>query len=176
MSRAAEPLLAGGVDQWMPMPPRKGRSAGLKPHESAVIDAALAILDARLRAAGAPFESPHMAKDFLRLRLADRKREAFGVMFLDHQHRLITFEVLFEGTLAQTSVWPREIVRRALELNAAAVMLAHNHPSGDPEPSRADKLLTDTLKAALQMVDVRVLDHFVVGSRRVLSMAERGMV
>lgn len=166
MMRAAAMTARGG----------KGRRAGLQPHELAVVDAALAILDARLRTAGAAFVQPRMAKDFLRLRMSEREREAFGVMFLDQQHRLIAFEVLFEGTLAQTSVYPREIARRALELNAAALMLCHNHPSGNAEPSLEDELLTSKLRTALQAVDVHVLDHFVVGGRDVVSFVERGLL
>jgi DNA repair protein RadC len=98
------------------------------------------------------------------------------VLFLDTGHRLLGFEVMFHGTLAQTSVHPREIVKRALALNAAAVVLAHNHPSGAAEPSRADELVTQGVRAALQLVDVRVLDHLVVGAGTVLSFAERGLL
>jgi len=98
------------------------------------------------------------------------------VLFLDSQHRLLAFEVMFHGTLAHTSVHPREIVKRALALNAAAVVLAHNHPSGVAEPSRADELVTHSVRAALQLVDVRVLDHLVVGAGAVLSFAERGLM
>jgi DNA repair protein RadC len=100
----------------------------------------------------------------------------FGVLFLDGQHRLLRLEEMFHGTLTQTSVYPREVVKRALALNAGAVILAHNHPSGVAEPSRADEYLTQTLKTALQLVDVRVLDHLVVGRGQVVSMAERGLV
>jgi DNA repair protein RadC len=100
----------------------------------------------------------------------------FAVLFLDSQHRLIVLEPMFRGTLTQTSVYPREVVKRALALNAGAVILAHNHPSGAAEPSRADEYLTQTLKAALALVDVRVLDHLVVGRGRVTSFAERGLL
>ncbi len=98
------------------------------------------------------------------------------MLFLDHQHRLLAMEELFRGTLAQTSVYPREVVKRALALNAAAVVLAHNHPSGVAEPSRADEHLTQSLRSALALVDVRVLDHFVVGAADVVSFAERGLL
>jgi DNA repair protein RadC len=98
------------------------------------------------------------------------------VLFLDHQHRLLELEEMFRGTLTQTSVYPREVVRRAMALNAAAVILAHNHPSGLAEPSRADEYLTQSLKSALGLVDVRVLDHLVVGRGQVVSMAERGLL
>jgi DNA repair protein RadC len=98
------------------------------------------------------------------------------VLFLDSQHRLLALEELFTGTLTQTSVYPREVVLRALHHNAGAVVLAHNHPSGVAEPSRADEFLTQTLKSALALVDVRVLDHLVVGQGRVVSFAERGLL
>jgi DNA repair protein RadC len=100
----------------------------------------------------------------------------FAVLFLDVQHRLIKLEELFQGTLTQTSVYPREVARRALMLNAASVVLAHNHPSGVAEPSRADEFLTQSLKTALALIDVRVLDHLIVGRGQVVSMAERGLV
>jgi DNA repair protein RadC len=108
--------------------------------------------------------------------LAGRTQEVFSVLFLDAQHRLLKLEDLFFGTLTQTSVYPREVVKRALALNAGAVVLAHNHPSGLAEPSRADEYLTQTLMSALKLVDVRVLDHLVVGQGQVVSMAERGLI
>ncbi|KDB51285.1 DNA repair protein RadC [Sphaerotilus natans subsp. natans DSM 6575] len=122
------------------------------------------------------FDSPSAVRDFLRLELAELGHEVFAVLFLDAQHRLIRFEPMFRGTLTQTSVYPREVLKRALALEAAAVILAHNHPSGVAEPSKADEFLTQSLKAALQMIDVRVLDHFVVGRGPVVSFAERGLL
>ncbi|PPE68117.1 RadC family protein [Caldimonas caldifontis] len=122
------------------------------------------------------FESPTQVKDYLRLKLAALPHEVFAVLFLDAQHRLLAMEELFRGTLTQTSVYPREVVKRALALNAAAVMLAHNHPSGVAEPSKADEYLTRTLQSALGLVDVRVLDHFVVAREQVVSFAERGLL
>jgi DNA repair protein RadC len=122
------------------------------------------------------FTSPHMVKDYLRMKLGDLPHEVFAVMFLDSQQRLLACEEMFRGTLSQTSVYPREVVKRALALNAASVILAHNHPSGVLEPSRADELLTQTLKSSLALVDVRVLDHFVVGAAGALSFAERGLL
>jgi DNA repair protein RadC len=122
------------------------------------------------------FEQPQTVKDYLRLQLGALDREAFGAMFLDAQHRLLRFETLFRGTLTHTAVHPREILKRALALNAAAVVLAHNHPSGVAEPSRADELITGTLRQALQLVDVRVLDHVVVGRDTTVSFAERGLL
>jgi DNA repair protein RadC len=115
-------------------------------------------------------------KDYLRLHLAAERRELFGVIFVDNQNRVIAFEVLFVGTLSQTSVHPREVVLAALGHEAAAVVLVHNHPSGSVQPSRADEALTATLKNALSFVDVRVLDHMIVGGAAVLSMAEQGMM
>ena len=122
------------------------------------------------------FYSPQAVRDFLRLELAELGHEVFAVLFLDAQHRLIRFEPMFRGTLTQTSVYPREVLKRALALDAAAVILAHNHPSGVAEPSKADEFLTQSLKTALQMIDVRVLDHFVVGRGPVVSFAERGLL
>jgi DNA repair protein RadC len=155
-------------------PPSLAR--GLPAPEQAVIDAALAILARRVREPGAMIDSPGAARELVRLHLAQCERERFGVLFLSGQHEVIAFEVLFEGTLTATSAYPREVVRRALQLNAGAVILAHNHPSGLAEPSRADEYLTETLKAALLLVDVRVLDHFVIGWPGVVSMAERGLM
>lgn len=122
------------------------------------------------------FGSPDAVKHFLQLHLARAPHEAFAVLFLDAQNRLIEMEVMFRGTLTQTSVYPREIVAQALKLGAAAVVLAHNHPSGTVSPSRADEALTQTIKAALALVDIRVLDHVVVAPGDALSMAERGLL
>ena len=122
------------------------------------------------------FDSPDAVGHFLQLHLAAKGHEVFAVLFLDSQHRLIALEELFRGTLTQTSVYPREVVLRALHLQAAAVVLAHNHPSGSVQPSRADEALTQTLKSALALVDVRVLDHVIVASGQWLSMAAKGLV
>lgn len=122
------------------------------------------------------FDSPDAVKHYLQLQLAARPHEVFAVLFLDAQHRLLAMEELFRGTLTQTSVYPREVVLRALHHQAGAVVLAHNHPSGVAEPSRADEALTQTLKAALALVDVRVLDHVIVAPGAALSMAERGLL
>lgn len=122
------------------------------------------------------FDAPHVVKRYLHMQMAHLGHEVFQVLYLDSQHRLLASEELFRGTLAQTTVHPREVVKRALHHNAGAVILAHNHPSGVLEPSRADELLTQTLKSSLALVDVRVLDHFVVGSTGITSLAERGLV
>jgi DNA repair protein RadC len=121
-------------------------------------------------------DSPQSVRDYLRLGLSHRPYEAFVVLFLDAQNRVIIAEELFRGTLTQTSVYPREIVRAALRHNAAAVIVAHNHPSGLAEPSQADRLLTTALRRALELVDVRVLDHLIVAGPEVLSFAERGLL
>jgi len=125
---------------------------------------------------GSVLTSPEAVRDYLRLSLADLQHETFVVLFLDSQHRLLAAEPMFRGTLAQTSVYPREVVKAALAHNAAAVIFAHNHPSGVAEPSRADELLTQALKQALALVDIRTLDHFVVAGNRVVSFAERGIL
>jgi DNA repair protein RadC len=122
------------------------------------------------------FSTPQAVRNYLQLQIGGRPHEIFAVLFLDSQHRLIALEEMFRGTLTQTSVYPREVVRRALDLHAGSVVLAHNHPSGTAQPSRADEALTQTLKAALALVDVRVLDHFVVTSHQAVSMAELGLV
>jgi len=121
------------------------------------------------------FSSPELVKDYMRLHYAGCEREEFTVIYLDAQHRLIECKTEFVGTLSQTSVYPREIVKRALLINAAAVILSHNHPSGNNEPSRADELLTQTLKSTLALIDCRVLDHLIVG-HSVLSFAEKGLI
>ena len=123
------------------------------------------------------FSSPARVRDWLRLKLASRQHEVFMALWLDAQNRLLKADELFTGSLTQTSVYPREVVKTALAHNAAAVILAHNHPSGVAEPSRADEMLTQTLKEALAMVDVKVLDHFIVaGNQTPVSFAERGII
>ena len=120
--------------------------------------------------------SPSTTFDYLRLRLSDYPHEVFACLFLDNRHRVIEYEELFRGTIDGAAVYPREVVKRALNLNAAAIILAHNHPSGVAEPSRADEAITQTLKSALAQVDIRVLDHVIVGSGTMTSMAERGLI
>ena len=170
----------GGVSGLLHAGPEALKSIkGLGPAKRAEI---VAVLELARRALAeelkekALFATPQAVRDYLQLMLGCRPHEIFAVLFLDSQHRLIALEELFRGTLTQTSVYPREVVVRALALNAASVVLAHNHPSGGAQPSRADEALTQTLKAALGLVDVRVLDHFVVTSTQAVSMAELGLL
>lgn len=148
--------------------------------DAEILELARKILERRLRRPENVFTSPDQVKLFLSVanaQHADQSRERFGVLFLDSQHGLIALETLFEGTLSQTSVYPREVVRRALQLNAAEVILTHNHPSGVVEASHADISLTQTLKSALALVDIRVLDHIITTpGTATYSLAERGQV
>lgn len=125
---------------------------------------------------GKPLENPRITRDFLRARLRDLPHELFCCLLLDNRHRVIEFTELFRGTIDGASVHPREVVKLALKSNAAAVILAHNHPSGVAEPSRADELITRRLRDALALVDIRLLDHFVVGESCCVSLAERGLI
>lgn len=135
---------------------------------------ALSLLEKYLREPGAAFTSTGAARDWLRLQLAGLEREVFVVVYLDNQHRLLACETLFTGSIRSTEVHPREVVKGALRHNAAAVILAHNHPSGMAEPSQADRIITDRVKTALALVDVHVLDHLIIGGLDVVSFAERG--
>ena len=153
----------------------KGLGPAKRAELAAVIEMARRALAQKLEAAPV-FDSPQAVKDYLQLHLGSLPHEVFAVLFLDSQHKLLGLERLFTGTLGQTSVYPREVVKRALARNAGAVILAHNHPSGVAEPSRADEFLTQTLKTALALVDVRVIDHLVIGQGHVVSFAERGLL
>jgi len=155
------------------------KSSGLGPAKSAQLRAVLALVKRALRQEAQQLDnlsSPQAVRDYLRLHLARREREVFVALYLDAQNRVLKIEELFAGTLTQTSVFPRDVVRHALLNNAAAVIFAHNHPSGLAEPSRADELLTHALKQALALVDVKVLDHFIVGAGAAMSFAERGLI
>jgi DNA repair protein RadC len=125
---------------------------------------------------GSALNSPHDTRAYLQACLRDRPYEVFCCLFLDNRHRVLAFEELFRGTLNGTAVYPREVVRRALALNAAAAILVHNHPSGVAEPSRADEVLTTRMREALTLVEIRLLDHLVVGDGEIVSFAERGLV
>jgi DNA repair protein RadC len=152
---------------------------GLGLAKSAQLSAALELARRTLQeklSAGASLTSPAAVRDYLRLAIGSREYEVFVCLWLDAQHRVISFQEPFRGTLTQTSVYPREIVRAALAANAAAVIFAHNHPSGAAQPSQADELLTRNLKEALALVDVKVLDHFIVAGSQSLSFAERGLL
>jgi len=141
----------------------------------AVVEMARRALHEEMRS-GDALNSPRAVREYLQLLLRSRPQEVFVAIFLDAQHRVIASEELFQGTLTQTSVYPREVVRRAMHHNAAAAIFAHNHPSGVAEPSESDRLLTEALKHSLQLVDVRVLDHFIVAGAGCLSFAEMGLL
>ena len=152
---------------------------GFGPARSAVLASVVEIARRSLAeeaAACDALSSPQAVRDYLKLSLGGRPYEVFIGIFLDSQNRVLAAEELFRGTLAQTSVYPREVVKAALARNAAAMIFAHNHPSGVAEPSRADELLTQALKQALALVDIRTLDHFVVAGGRLTSFAERGLL
>lgn len=138
------------------------------------IKRALNLLEKHLRQPGVAFTTATAARDWVTLKLAGLEREVFMVLYLDNQHRLIEHETLFMGTISHIDVQPREIVKAALLRNAAAVILVHNHPSGHAEPSEADRSMTEKVKQALALVDIRTLDHLVVGHGDVVSFAERG--
>lgn len=154
-------------------------NTNLSPQHAAIVRRALRILERTAREIPADYalSSPADARAMFSLRLARLEHEEFHVAYLDTQHRLIACETAFVGTLTQTAVYPREIVKRALYHNAGAVVFAHNHPSGDTSPSHADRTLTDALRRALGVIDVRVLDHLIIGSgSAVLSFAEQGIL
>lgn len=144
--------------------------------EDAVIKAALDILHRRLSRCPDVLSSPTLVRNYLTLLLAQEERENFVVIFLDAQNRVIASETLFTGTLTQTSVYPREVAKSALRHNCAAIVAAHNHPSGVAEPSRADELLTANLARSLALLDIKLLDHFIVAGTATLSFAERGLI
>lgn len=145
-------------------------------NDDAIIAQALAILHRRMVQPGDFMNSPTVVKNFLSLKLAELEHEVFCCIWVDSQNRVTRYEELFRGTLSATSVYPREVVKLALSYNASGVILAHNHPSGCADPSQADRWLTDQLKAALGMVDVRVLDHIIVAGVQTVSFAERGWI
>ena len=166
-------LLHAGADD---LKRGKGLGGSAKRAElMAVLELARRALAEQLKERAA-FDSATAVKDYLQLHLAARPHEVFAVLFLDAQHKLIALEELFRGTLTQTSVYPREVALRALHHHAAAVILAHNHPSGGVQPSRADEAITQNLKSALALIDVRVLDHVIVAPGQALSMAEKGLI
>lgn len=154
---------------------RKSNVVAITDPDDAVIEQAMAILDKRVRR-GPVFTDPKAVGNYLKLQLQGHEREHFAAVFLDAKHRLRAYEVLFTGTLDGAEVHPREVVKQALRHNAAAVIIAHNHPSGDSTPSAADRTITTRVRVALQMVDVQLLDHFVIGVGDPYSMASKGWV
>lgn len=144
--------------------------------QAATIRGALRILEQELKDYGPTLASPNSIRNLLRLRLASEERELFMCLFFNAQNQLIDARTMFAGTITQTAVYPREVARAALQLNAVSIVVAHNHPSGSCEPSEADKLLTTMLRDVLQLVDVRLMDHFVVGHDAILSFAEHGLL
>ena len=160
-------------------PEALAETPGLGSAKLAQLQAALELAKRALRedlSSRDALSSPRVVRDYLRLLLSGREQEVFVVLLLDAQHRVIASEEMFRGTLTQTSVYPREVVKCALKHNCAAVIFAHNHPSGVAEPSHADEILTRSLKAALALVDIQVLDHFIVAGTRTMSFAERGLL
>jgi DNA repair protein RadC len=177
----ARELLAryDGIARLLNAGPELTRVGGLGPAKAAQFAAAIELARRSIRQelkAGAALTSPGAVRDYLRLVIGARQQEVFVCLWLDAQHRVIRFEEAFCGTLTQTSVYPREIVKSALACNAAAVIFAHNHPSGVAQPSQADELLTANLRDALALVEVKVLDHFIIAGNRAISFAERGLL
>ncbi|WAJ37284.1 DNA repair protein RadC [Pseudomonas sp. GOM7] len=152
------------------------RAASKLADEDLTIGQAIQILERRLFSRGPELTSPEAVRNYLRIKLAPMENEVFGAVFLDTKHRTLAFEILFQGGIESANVYPREVVKRALAHNAAAMILTHNHPSGCSTPSEADRVLTQRLKEALALVQVRVLDHLIVGQGAPLSMAELGWV
>ena len=157
------------MEQQLPLFARELPSA-----DQLTVREALTLLEGQLREPGASFTSGNAVRDWLRLHLATQERESLMVLWLDNQHRLIACDTLFLGTINSITVHPREVVKAGLHHNAAAALLAHNHPSGEAEPSQADRLITGRLKQALELVDIRLLNHLVVGGMDIVSFAERG--
>jgi DNA repair protein RadC len=140
-----------------------------------ILEFAKALLADRFRP-GQPFNSPDICREWLRLEYQDLEYEIFACLFLDNQNCLIAHEILFRGTINAANIYPREVAKRALQLNAAAVMFAHNHPSGNPEPSKADRLITSRLEQCLCLFEIKVLDHFIVAKHGTYSFAEHGLI
>ncbi|WXL24604.1 JAB domain-containing protein [Ectopseudomonas mendocina] len=145
-------------------------------NEDWIVQQAIVLLERRVFKAGPRLERPAAVRDYLRLKLVAEPNEIFVVVFMNSMHDVLAVEPMFHGTINATSVYPRVVLQRALQLNAAAVIFAHQHPSGTTEPSNADRLLTDQLKTALALIDVRVLDHFVIGQGAPYSFAESGLL
>ncbi|XEI42726.1 DNA repair protein RadC [Klebsiella aerogenes] len=157
-----------------PVPSSTSTTSAISLAAQRTIKRAINLLESYLRQPGVTLTSSEQMRDWLRLKLCELEREVFMVLYLDNQHRLIAHEILFSGTINSVGVHPREVVKSAMRYNAAAVTLAHNHPSGVADPSQSDRRITEKLQQALALVDVRVLDHFVTGSHDIVSFAERG--
>ena len=156
--------------------PEHLRHPGLSPEDRESVSNAIRCLEARYLVTQDVMTSPDLVKDYFRLRMMDIPYEVFSVLFLDTRHRVLRYQELFRGTISSAAVHPREVARIAIEVNAAAILVGHNHPSGDPEPGHADMQLTENLKNALALIDVRLLDHIVVGCEDAVSFAERGIL
>lgn len=154
-------------------PPAKRKS---RRQEDELVQQAITVLERRLFKRGPSLENPQQVRQYLRLKLAREPHEVFAAVFLDSRHRVIAYEPLFFGTIDAVSVYPRQVLVRALKHNSAAVILAHNHPSGDTEPSEKDKAITRRLNASLDLIDVRILDHFIIGQGEPYSFAEAGLI
>lgn len=152
------------------------QACSVRAREDRAIYRATKILEKRLGEEGEELSASEAVRAYLRMRLAGEEREVFMVLFLNARNRVISAEPMFYGTLTQVHAWPREVVRRALHHNASAVVLAHNHPSGSPEPSAGDGTVTQAMKQSLALVDVKVLDHFIVAGKKMMSFAERGLI
>lgn len=158
-----------------PLMVRDGRGRYRPADADQILEAARQVIEQKMQR-GESFSSPAAVKDYLRAKLAGYEHEVFAVLFLDTQHRLIEYAEMFRGTIDSAEVHPREVVKTALRHNAAAVIISHNHPSGNPEPSAADKAMTAQLRQALALVDVRTLDHIIVAGSKTTSFAERGLI
>ena len=158
-----------------PLMVRDGRGRYRPADADQILEAARQVIEQKMQR-GAEFTSPVVVKDYLRAKLAGFEHEVFAVLFLDTRHRLIDYTEMFRGTIDSAEVHPREVVKEALRLNAAAVIISHNHPSGNPEPSAADRAMTSQLRQALALVDVRTLDHIIVAGGTTTSFAERGLI
>lgn len=146
------------------------------PDEDQIIEQALVILEQRVFTRGPSLQSPEDVRNFLQLKIAAQPHEVFGAVFLDSKHQVLAYEPLFQGTIDSASVYPRVVLKRCMDHNAAALVLCHNHPSGCTEPSTADETLTQRLKEVLGQVDIRLLDHFIIGKGDPYSFAEHGLI
>ncbi len=164
------------VPRSITLEPQTLRRADLTPDEQSLVEKAISCLERTYRVKGVAMTSPEATRDYLKLHLYGLPYEVFAVMYLDNRHRVIRYEELFRGTIDGSSVHPREVVRKVLTTNTAAVIFAHNHPSGVAEPSQSDLRITQRLREALSLIDVRVLDHMIIGDGNIVSLAERGLL